>query len=138
MTKSPTDKAAAEPGSNTIILVEPDILVRMIVADYLRSCGYKVIETAAASDVFVVLRAGGSIDIVLAEARLPGDMDGFSLVRQIRETYPNVDTILVTGVAKVAGKAGDLCDEGPRERPYHPREIVRRINLLRQDRRMPK
>jgi hypothetical protein len=43
--------------------------------------------------------------------------------------------ILTSGVAKAADKAGDLCDEGPLAKPYHPQDVVRRINLLREGRR---
>jgi hypothetical protein len=43
--------------------------------------------------------------------------------------------ILTSGVARAADKAGDLCDDGPLEKPYHPQEVVRRINLLRERRR---
>jgi hypothetical protein len=48
---------------------------------------------------------------------------------------PSIDVILTSGVAKAAEKAGDLCDEGPLEKPYHPQEVVRRINILRERRR---
>ena len=39
----------------TVMVVEPDVLVRMTVADYLRDCGYIVIEGVAAGDVWKVL-----------------------------------------------------------------------------------
>jgi hypothetical protein len=38
-------------------------------------------------------------------------------------------------MARAAGKAGDLCDDGPLEKPYHPQEVVRGINLLLERRR---
>jgi hypothetical protein len=38
-------------------------------------------------------------------------------------------------MARTAEKAGDLCDDGPLEKPYHPQEVVRRINLLLERRR---
>jgi hypothetical protein len=43
--------------------------------------------------------------------------------------------ILTSGVAKAAAKAGELCDVGPLEKPYHPSEIIRRIGVLRERRR---
>jgi hypothetical protein len=56
---------SAEPGfgatSTTIFVVEPD-LVRILIADYLRDCGYKVVEGVNADDVLVVLGAGRKID----------------------------------------------------------------------------
>jgi CheY-like chemotaxis protein len=121
--------------STTILIIEPDILVRMVIAEYLRGCGYKVIEGAAGEDFFTVLQAGTQIGIVFSEVRLSGRIDGFTLAKQIREAYPAVDVILTTGVAQAADKAGDLCEETPLKKPYHPSEVMRRINILRERQR---
>ena len=121
--------------SSTILVVEPDILVRMIIADYLRGCGYKVIEAVNADDVATVLGTQQKIDLVFAEVQLGGSMDGFDLARWVREKYPGVDVILASGIAMAAEQAADLCDEGPLEKPYHPQEVVRRISILLERRR---
>lgn len=117
------------------MVVEPDILVRMVLAEYLRECGYRVIEGVSAEDVFAVLRAGSRFDVVLTEIKLPGELDGFALAKRLRETHPGVDVLLSVGIANAADKAGDLCEDGPLEKPYHPQEVLRRINLLRERRR---
>jgi CheY-like chemotaxis protein len=97
----------------TILVVEPDILVRMVIADYLRDCGYKVVEGVSADDAMAALEAGTKIDVILAEVRLPGRVDGFALARHIRQSHPETDVILTSGAARAADKAGDLCDDGP-------------------------
>ena len=132
--------------------MEPDILVRMSIAEYLRDCGYKVIEGVTADDVFG--RAGvrtkdrryfcrDSAERDTRRARSasrplggrPRSMDGFGLAQWVRENHPGIDVILTSGMARTAEKAGDLCDDGPLEKPYHPQEVVRRINLLLERRR---
>lgn len=94
----------------TVMIVEPEVVVRTVVAEYLRECGYKVIEGT-------------------------GGVDGFSLARRIRDRYPATDILLTSGAAKVAGKAGELCEDGPLEKPYHPQDVLRRIHLMRERRR---
>jgi len=136
MPAPPVEPSSDDATSATIFVVEPDILVRMIIADYLRDCGYKVVEGVDADDVLAVLEAGRKIDVIMAEVRLAGSLDGFGLARQIREDHPEIDVILTSGVARAADKAGDLCDDGPLEKPCHPQEVVRRINLLRERRRI--
>jgi DNA-binding response OmpR family regulator len=136
MPASPDEPSCADATPATIFVVEPDILVRMVIANYLRECGYKVVEGVRADDVLTVLQAGITIDVILAEVRLDGSLDGFGLARLIRHDHPEIDVILTSGVASAADKAGGLCDEGPLEKPYHPQEVVRRINLLRERRRM--
>jgi CheY-like chemotaxis protein len=127
----PPDK----PPPATVLLVEPDVLVRFAIADYLRECGYKVLEAMSGDEVRVVLQSGRRIDVVFTEVQLGGGMDGFALAQWVRDHYPDIDVVLTSGVAKAAEKAGDLCDEGPLEKPYHPQEVVRRINRLRERRR---
>jgi DNA-binding response OmpR family regulator len=107
----------------------------MVVADYLRECGYAVIEGVSADDARKVFQSGRQIDFVLTEVTLPGDSDGFALAKWIRDNYDNVDVVLTSGVQRSADKASDLCDDGPLQKPYEPQEIVRRINLLLERRR---
>jgi len=123
-------------GPITIILVEPDVLARMPLAAYLRECGYRVIEAVSAEDVFLVLGGGEKIEVLLTEVHLPGEIDGFSLAKRVRESYPGIDVALTSSANGAAERAGELCDDGPLEKPYHPREVVRRINLLRGGRRV--
>ena len=126
---------SSDTTSATIFVVDPDILVRMVIADYLRECGYRVVEGVNADDVLAVLEAGRKIDVILTEVQLAGSVDGFELARQIRENHPDIDVILTSGVTRAADKAGNLCDDGPVEKPYQSHEIVRRINILRERRR---
>jgi CheY-like chemotaxis protein len=150
------DRGSDEVTPSTILVVEPDILIRMIIADYLRNCGYRVFEAVTADDVLAVLESGQKIDVIFAEVQLsvgrsrsprwarlalmpfgwrPRSMDGFGLAQWLRENHPGINVILTSGLARAAEKAGDLCDEGPLAKPYHPQEVVRRINILLERRR---
>jgi DNA-binding response OmpR family regulator len=131
----PDDRSSDEGRPSTVLVLEPDILVRMVVADYLRDCGFKVFEGVTADDAVAVLGSGQTIDIIFAEVQLSGSMDGFGLAQWVRDKQPDIDVILTSGITRAAEKAGDLCDEGPLEKPYHPREVVRRINMLLERRR---
>jgi DNA-binding response OmpR family regulator len=154
---SSDDQSSHEVTPGTVLVVEPDILVRMSIAAYLRDCGYKVIEGGTADDVLAVLESGQKIDVVFAEVELSGglgrrarrarfastpsgarprSMGGFGLAQWLRENHPEIDVILTSGIDRAAERAGDLCDEGSLEKPYHPEEVVRRINILRERRRM--
>ena len=71
------DHCVDDATPSTILLVEPDILVRMAIASYLRDCGYRVLEGVTAADVLTLLGSGQKVDVVLSEARLPDGADGF-------------------------------------------------------------
>jgi DNA-binding response OmpR family regulator len=110
-------------------MVEPDVLVRQPIAEYLRECGYKVVETGSTDEALLVVNARTmSIDIVLADAQAPGKLDGFGLARWMRENQPSAKVILAGTVANEAKEAGDLCEEGPLlSKPYDPQLLVDRI-----------
>jgi len=130
--------AAARPpptGLSALLVVEPDILVRMVIADTLRNCGYKVIEAGTADDALSVLRSDFKVDLVFAEVHGIGTMDGFGLAQEIRLTYPEVDVILTSGVSNAADKSHALCEGRVVKKPYKPEDIVRQINILRKRRR---
>ena len=118
-----------------VMVVEPDVLVRTEVADFLRDCGYKVIEGAVAGDVWTIIDAGIVLDVVFAEVHLAGEADGFALARRLRQTCPAVDIILTSGVAGAAEKSRDLCEEGPLKKPYRAEDVAARIHLLLERRR---
>jgi CheY-like chemotaxis protein len=119
----------------TIMMVEPDVVVRMVIAEHLRDCGYRVIEGVAARDVWTVMESGRQVDIVLADVQLSGDVDGFSLAHRIRQTRPDIDVILTSGIAGAAKESHDLCQEGPIKKPYGPKDVESRIKVLLERRR---
>jgi DNA-binding response OmpR family regulator len=56
-----------------ILIVEQDLLVRTPLAEYLRECGYRVLEASNAGDARTLLEDGSRrIDIVLAHRSSPG------------------------------------------------------------------
>lgn len=129
--RSPAKATVAE----TILVVEPDVLMRMVISDYLRECGYKVIEATGSEEAMAILGSDAKVDAVFSELQLAGHMDGFGLAQWIRTHKPKIDVILTSGVQKAAEKAGDLCDDGPLDKPYHPDEVVRRLKVLFERRR---
>ena len=50
----------------TILLVEDEILIRTVIAEYLRECGYKVLEGVTAANVMAVLGSGQKVDVVFS------------------------------------------------------------------------
>lgn len=103
------------------MLVEPDVLIRMTVAEYLRECGYRVVEAITGEEALRILGVGVRVVPVLSAVQLRGAVDGFALAERVREHFAGVKVILTTGIAMTAKKAGQLSDQGPRRRPNPPK-----------------
>ncbi len=108
------------------------MLVRLVIAEYLRECGYKVHEAAHCAEAVEILQSSEvSIDIVFSEVQIPGEMDGFGLARWVRVHQPGVRVILTSSVERSADIAATLCDAGPLlAKPYEPQGVVDRIKQL--------
>ena len=61
----------------TILVVEDEVLIRWVVAEYLRECGYQVIEAADAGEAVKLLRtAATEVDLVFSDVQLGDGLDG--------------------------------------------------------------
>lgn len=116
---------------DTILVIDHEVLVRMLICEYLRHCGYRVVEAVSADEAMAVLESDVGVDIALCNADMPGSSEGFALARWIRENRPNVRVVLVGNLNRAADVAGELCEKGPMlARPYEPQVVVERIKRL--------
>jgi two-component system cell cycle sensor histidine kinase/response regulator CckA len=102
--------AAAEPskpradltGQGTILLVEDEDGLRSLNARGLRSRGYSVIEAANGIEAMEALEEkDGAVDLVVSDVVMP-EMDGPTLLREMRKRNPNLKIIFVSGYAEEA------------------------------------
>src|SRR5262249_9680460 len=93
--KLPSERQAKT--NPTILLVDDEILLRMLIAEELRHAGYLVIEAAHAAEALDVLAQNVDVNLVLSDIQMPGTMDGVGLSRVVRSTYPAIKIILISG-----------------------------------------
>jgi len=115
----------------SILVAEDDALVRRVVVDYLRDCGFPVIEAGTADEAIGLLETSERVDIVFSDVQMPGSLDGFALAQWVRREQPHMRVILTSGAPRTVGVAGAVCDAGPLMRkPYELGELARRIREL--------
>lgn len=124
----PTDPAPV------VLLIDGDVLVRHAIADYLRGCGYRVIEAASTDEGATVLDDPGvPLAVMLCDAEAPGTVNAFGLRRRAIAQPHRADLriVMAGNVEAVADKAADLCDDGPHmARPYDPQGLADHIRRL--------
>jgi DNA-binding response OmpR family regulator len=126
----PRKRLAAKRRPATILVVEDETLIRLAAADYLRDCGYRVLEAVTARDAERLLAAGESVEIVFSDIDLGREADGFALARRIREHHPDVRILLVSGVQRPVGESERLCDGPFMTKPYSYVELAVNIEAL--------
>ncbi len=122
--------------ANSILIVDGDILSRHVIADYLRHCGYAVVEAAHTDEAYLALvEPTLSIDVILCDVSALGSRRGFELASWVRTNRPNLEVKLASGADTAAQTAAELCERGPDlERPYEPLAVVDYIKQLRASR----
>ena len=122
----------ADAPSPTVLVVEDEVLIRLVIADYLRDCGYKVHEAVSGEEAIAILQAPEvSIDVVFSDVEMPGSMDGFALARWVRANKPGMQVILTSGIERSADIAATLCEAGPlMKKPYSSQDVVDRLRQL--------
>jgi len=97
-------KMADLTGSASILLVEDEEAVRAFAARALTSRGYKVYEAPSGVEALDVMEeAGGNIDLVVSDVVMP-ELDGPSLLKELRKTRPDLKIIFISGYAEDAFK----------------------------------
>ena len=116
---------------HTVLVVEDETMVRMPIAEYLRDCGYNVVEASDASEAIAAMNADDAVSLVFTDVRMPGKMDGFGLAEWFRSHYPNVPVLLTSGYN--GGRnlpAASVPGTRFIEKPYSQTQVARRIAAL--------
>lgn len=104
----PTSEALHHGDGQTVLLVEDDASVRLLVRDVLNELGYKAVEAAEASSAIALLEGGSKFDLMVTDVGLPG-MNGRQLAEVARQHLPDLPILFVTGYAENASvRAGFL------------------------------
>ncbi len=115
----------------TVLVVEDELFVREPIAEYLRDCGYHVLEAADAREAISLVDASAGVDVVFSDVRMPGDMDGFALAHWLRTHHPEVSVLLTSGYYAVRNRGGAAIEDVKLiEKPYSQAQVLRRIRAL--------
>ncbi|MCJ2064336.1 ATP-binding protein [Methylobacterium sp. J-088] len=88
----------AAPGE-TVLVVDDEPTVRMLVTEVLEDLGYTAIEAADGVAGLKVLRSDVRIDLLVTDVGLPGGMNGRQMAEAGRETRPGLKVLFITGYA---------------------------------------
>jgi two-component system cell cycle sensor histidine kinase/response regulator CckA len=88
-------------GIGTVMLVEDEDPVRIFGARALRNKGYKVLEAKSGEDALETIRGGETIDLLITDVVMPR-MDGPALIREVRQTHPDMKVIFISGYTEDA------------------------------------
>ena len=98
----------------TVLIVESDVLVRHALAEYLRGCGFSVVETATALEAKTIMQRGPEVDVMLVDAHAADDEGGFALAQWTRRYRSKITVILTSALDNKSEAIATLCGK------HHP------------------
>lgn len=87
----------AQPSQPRVLVVEDDVLIRILLSEALREAGIMIVEAANADEALSYIAAGEPFDLVFSDVRMPGSIDGVELARRLRRHSPSLPIILTSG-----------------------------------------
>ena len=134
------ESLAAEPGTETILVVEDEANLRYLARQFLEKQGYRVIEAAdGAVAMQIAVAHEGTIHLLLTDVIMPG-MNGRELAQRISEIRPNTKVLYMSGYTEnVVGRNGTL-DAGIRllQKPFTLRDLNSRVREVLDSNPVPK
>ena len=117
----------------SVLIVDADIVSRHAIADYLRHCGYAVVEAANTDEALIALREPTlAIDVIVCDIAAIGTRSGFELASWVKDNRPELEVRLAGTLEKAVSTAAELCESGPHlARPYEPEAVIDYIKRLR-------
>jgi len=93
-----------------VLIVEDEVLVRMLISDILQDGGFRVIEAKNTMEALRVLEARPEVQVIFTDAEMPPGPTGFELARQVCKGWPYIEIIISSGRAwPTPGDMPDSC-----------------------------
>jgi CheY-like chemotaxis protein len=120
--------SADREAAPAVLVVEDELLVRMMAAHALREVGCEVVEAANGAEAIEFIQSGAPVDLIFTDVRMPGPVDGLALLAFAQETIPHVPVIVSSGhldpeLALEAGAAAFL------PKPYQADDLAVLIDV---------
>jgi signal transduction histidine kinase/HAMP domain-containing protein len=87
-------------GTETILVVEDEPILRAMARDILEDCGYRIFEACSGKDALNVWkREGKRIDLLLTDMVMPEGISGVDLANQLLAAQPRLNILFTSGYA---------------------------------------
>jgi len=123
--------ADIETGTETVLVVEDDSLVRRYVMTQIESLGYTTFEAANASEALQIIDGVPTLDLLFTDVIMPGEMNGRQLVEEALKRRPSLKTLYTSGYTENAIVHHGRLDSGVLllAKPYRKSELARMLRL---------
>jgi len=128
-------EATPRPGTETVLLVEDEVVVRRLVAELLESDGYTVLQAGDGPSALELLRRHpGAVDLLVTDVVMPG-MSGPEVVQAVTAMRPGTHVLYTSGYTDTALDHHGVLEPGTAflQKPFGSQELLRSVRALLDD-----
>ena len=131
-TFEPAERQALHKAASgdTVLVVDDEPTVRMLVADTLAELGYQAIEAGDAASGLRVLESDARVDLLITDVGLPGEMSGKRMAEAARKSRPNLKVLFITGYAENATMDALEASMHVMSKPFAMDKLAARIKTI--------
>ena len=104
----PEDAAVERGYGETVLLIDDEPNVRMLVSEVLAEQHYRVLEAKDGLSAFAILKSAKRIDLMITDIGLLGGLNGRQIADRARVLRPNLKILFITGYAENAAISNHL------------------------------
>ena len=93
---------AVTEGRHTVLVVDDEPTIRMLVVEILREMGHNVLEAGDGATALRLLGTGAQVDLLITDVGLPGHMNGRQVADAALTLLPALKVLFITGYAENA------------------------------------
>ena len=130
---TPQLSPASQTGrGETVLVVDDELTVRMLVTDVMDDLGYQTIEASDGRTCLEVLRSDHPIDLLVTDVGLPGGMNGWQVAEAGRALRPDLKVLFITGYAENAALSRAPLGQGMHilTKPFAVEALANRIREM--------
>jgi CheY-like chemotaxis protein len=116
----------------TVLVIDDEPVVRMLVVDVLEELGYAALEASDGPEGLKVLQSKARVDLLISDVGLPGGLNGRQVADAARALRPDLKVLFITGYAENAVLNNGHLEHGMHvvTKPFAVEDLARRIRAI--------
>jgi two-component system cell cycle sensor histidine kinase/response regulator CckA len=124
-------------GNETVLLVEDEELVRMMLVEVLKAAGYNVLDARHGADALeLAAKYTGGIDLLITDMTMPG-FSGSELARRLAEQRPAMSVLFISGYTDLDTRRWVKLHQPVQylQKPFHPDAFLSKTRQILDERK---
>jgi DNA-binding NtrC family response regulator len=115
---------------SSVLLVEDDPLVSLLLREELEACGHRVVCADTARQALQAIETPDRFEALVTDIDLGGPTDGFGVARCFRTVYPELPVIFISGAPGIRYRTEAVKPSSFLAKPFVPQDLAEALERV--------